>query len=104
MKNETKGIVLAILAAMVSGIAIPANKLFIVNLDPTVFTAIRAVIIGVIFLALSLYQSKTSHKKFKEVPWKYLLSIAIIGGAFAFILYFNGLSLTTAGRAASRPA
>jgi drug/metabolite transporter (DMT)-like permease len=100
MKNETKGIALALLAAVLSGIAIPANKLFIVTLDPTVFTAVRAIIIGAVFLAISLYQSRTSRRKFKEVPWKYLLSIAVIGGAFAFILYFNGLSLTTAGRAA----
>jgi len=100
MKNETKGMLLAVMAATISGIAIPANKLFIVSLDPTVFTAIRAIIIGVIFLALSFYQSKRSRTKFKKVSWKYLLAIAVIGGAFAFILYFNGLSLTTSGRAA----
>lgn len=100
MQKETKGILLAIAAAIISGISIPLNKLFIVNLDPTVFTAVRAIIIGVIFFAIAFYQSHTSKKKFKSVSWKYLLSIAIIGGAFAFLLYFNGLALTTAGRAA----
>jgi drug/metabolite transporter (DMT)-like permease len=84
----------------VSGIAIPLNKLFIVNLDPTVFTAVRAVIIGLIFLLLSFYQSGKSHRRFRKVSWGYLLAIAVIGGAFAFLLYFNGLALTTAGRAA----
>ena len=96
MKNETKGIVLAILAAIVSGISIPANKYFIVNLDPTVFTAVRAVIIGLVFLVISLYQSTANKTSFKKVPWKYLLVIAVVGGAFAFLLYFNGLALTTA--------
>jgi drug/metabolite transporter (DMT)-like permease len=100
MNKETKGIVLALLAAVVSGIAIPVNKLFIVTLDPTVFTAVRAVIIGIAFLAISTFQSKSSKRKFKSVPWTYLLSIAVIGGALAFLLYFNGLELTTAGRAA----
>jgi drug/metabolite transporter (DMT)-like permease len=100
MKNETKGMLLALAAAIISGVTIPLNKYFIVNLDPTVFTAVRAVIIGVVFLAIALYESGTKHKKFKKVPWKYLLAIAVIGGAFAFLLYFNGLVLTTAARAA----
>jgi len=100
MKNETKGTILAILAAVISGIAIPLNKFFIVDLDPTVFTAVRSIIIGVIFLIISLWQAKSSHRKFKTVSWKYLLAIAAIGGAFAFLLFFNGLRLTTAGRGA----
>jgi len=100
MKKEIRGTVLALLAAVVSGIAIPANKLFIVTLDPTVFTAVRAIIIGAIFFFIASYQSKFSYKNFKKVSWKYLLAIAIVGGAFAFILFFNGLALTTAGRAA----
>jgi drug/metabolite transporter (DMT)-like permease len=100
MKNENIGTLLALLAAVISGISIPANKLFIVNLDPTVFTAIRAVIIGTIFFFISLYQSKFDLKNFKKVSWKYLFAIAIIGGVFAFLLFFNGLKLTTAGRGA----
>ena len=98
MKNETKGTILALLAAVVSGIAIPANKFFIVDLDATVFTAIRAIIIGTIFLFISIYQSRHSQKReFKRVPWSYLIAIAAIGGAMAFLLFFNGLKLTTAG-------
>lgn len=100
MKKENKGTILALLAAIVSGISIPLNKLFIVNLDPSVFTAVRAVIIGVAFLFIVLYQSRTKHIPFKKVPWKYLIAIAIIGGSFAFLLYFTGLQLTTASRAA----
>ena len=44
--------------------------------------------------------ARKSKTKFKKVPWKYLIAIAVIGGSFAFLLYFNGLKLTTAGRAA----
>ncbi|MGD0728767.1 MAG: DMT family transporter [Candidatus Micrarchaeaceae archaeon] len=100
MEKETKGIILALLAAIVSGISIPLNKLFIVNLDPSVFTAVRALIIGSVFLMIALYVSKTNRKPFKKVSWKYLIAIAIIGGSFAFLLYFTGLQLTTASRAA----
>ncbi len=100
MNREKKGIILAILAAIVSGISIPANKFFIVNLDPSVFTAVRSVIIGIGFLAISAYPAVKEHKPFSKAPWKYLIAIAVIGGAAAFWLYFTGLQLTTAGRAA----
>ena len=66
---------MALLTAVVSGIAIPVNKIFVVDLDPTVFTAVRALIIGVIFLALSLITSKGANKL--VVSWKYLAAIAI---------------------------
>ncbi len=98
MKKETAGTILALLTAFISGLAIPANKLFVVDLDPTVFTAIRALVIGIVFFIFASLQSK--RKKFKKVPWGYLLAIAIIGGSFAFLMFFTGLKLTTTGRAA----
>ena len=100
MKKETSGTILALLTALISGFAIPVNKLFVVGLDPTVFTAVRALIIGIVFLILASYQSKFDFRKFKHVPWKYLVGIAVIGGSFAFLLFFTGLQLTTAGRGA----
>jgi len=93
-------VTLALLAAVVSGISIPANKFFIVNLSPAVFTAVRAVIIGTVFLVIASYQARKHRRKFKVVPWSYLIAIAVIGGAAAFLIYFTGLQLTTAGRAA----
>lgn len=99
MNREAFGTILAILTAVISGFAIPVNKIFVVNLDPTVFTAVRAVIIGVIFLVLSLVTKGFSKEKLK-VDWKYLALIAIIGGSFAFLLFFTGLKFTTGGRAA----
>jgi drug/metabolite transporter (DMT)-like permease len=100
MKNkELYGTLLAIFAAIISGIAIPLNKIFVVDIDPTVFTAVRAVIIGLAFLLLSLATHGISKKEIKS-NWKYLVLIAIVGGAFAFLLFFTGLKFTTAGRAA----
>lgn len=100
MNKQTLGILLALCTAVLSGIAIPANKLFIVKTDPAVFTAVRGIIIGVLFLALSLWLNRGKKTKLFKVDWKYLAGIAVIGGAAAFLLYFNGLQLTTASRAA----
>ena len=100
MKKETLGTILALLTAVISGIAIPLNKVFVVQADPAVFTAIRALIIGLIFLAFARWSSRKSKSGFKKVPWKYLILIGVIGGGLAFLLYFSGLSLTTSSRAA----
>jgi drug/metabolite transporter (DMT)-like permease len=100
MKKETLGTILAILTAMISGFSIPLNKIFVVNVEPAVFTAVRALIIGLIFLAFALWKSKKAKSSFKKVPWKYLVLIGLIGGGLAFLLYFTGLSLTTSSRAA----
>jgi drug/metabolite transporter (DMT)-like permease len=100
MKNkELLGTTLAIFAAVISGIAIPINKVFVVDIDPAVFTAVRAVIIGLVFLLISFATHGMSRKLLKQ-DWKYLALIAVIGGALAFLLFFTGLKFTTAGRAA----
>lgn len=98
--KEAVGTTFAVMTALVSGIAIVANKFFIVSLDPTLFTALRALIIGLGFLLISLFKSNFKVKDFKKVPWKYLLAIGVIGGGLAFLLFFSGLKVTTAGRAA----
>jgi len=100
MNKEKYGTFFAIIAAIISGFSIPLNKMFIVNLDPSVFTAVRSLIIGIAFFLIASYKSKFNFKKFKKVSWKHLIAIAVVGGSFAFLLFFSGLSLTTSGRAA----
>jgi drug/metabolite transporter (DMT)-like permease len=100
MNKEKYGTFFAIVAAIISGFSIPLNKMFIVNLDPSVFTALRSLLIGIVFFLIASYSAKFNFKKFKKVSWKYLIAIAVVGGSFAFLLFFSGLSLTTSGRAA----
>jgi len=100
MNKEKYGTFFAIVAAIISGFSIPLNKMFIVNLDPSVFTALRSLLIGIVFFLIASYKSKFNFKKFKKVSWKYLMAIAVVGGSFAFLLFFSGLNLTTSGRAA----
>lgn len=106
LSKETLGTALALCTAIISGFAIPVNKIFVTGLDPAVFTATRALIIGVVFLFLSFWQRRwkfwifSGFRRFPRVPWKYLIGIGVIGGGFAFLAYFTGLSFTTAGRAA----
>ena len=105
--KEVVGTTAAIITAVISGFAIPLNKIFVVDLDPIVFAAIRALIVGAVFLAMSyafhrddLNLGRNKTKGFKSLPWAYLLAIGLIGGCFAFMLFFSGLQLTDVGRAA----
>lgn len=100
MKKEAMGTILALTAAIISGFAIPMNKIFVVGLDPLIFTAIRALVIGIIFFILASSQANFKYKNFKKISWKWLIAIGIIGGGMAFLFYFTGLKFTTVGRAA----
>lgn len=99
MNKEGIGTLLAFGTAIISGFSIFANKFFVIGLDPTVFTALRAIIIGLLFLSLSLIFNSWKDKENSKVRWGYLIFIGIVGGGIAFLLFFSGLKLTTGGRA-----
>lgn len=98
-KTEAAGTALALLTAVVSGVAIPLNKVFVVDMDPIVFTAVRALLIGLFFFFISGVQTKFDYSSLKK-NWSWLLAIGFIGGGLAFMLFFSGLKLTTSGRGA----
>ena len=100
-KNEVRGTFLILLTAFVSGFSIIANKFFVAKIDPLVFTALRGLFIGLIFLLISFYfYRKEGSKEFKKTSWANLLLIGAVGGAFAFWLFFSGLKMTSGVRAA----
>ncbi|NIO44016.1 MAG: EamA family transporter [Candidatus Aenigmarchaeota archaeon] len=99
MNKENIGTLFAIITAIVSGFAFVANKFFLMSLDPTLFTSLRTFFVGIGFFLISFYKNKLSFKNFNKVSWKILLLIGFVAG-FAFLTFFNGLKLTTAGRAA----
>lgn len=99
MNREKTGIILAVIAAIISGFSIFANKIFIVSAEPVAFTFIRSLIIGAVFLGIIMITKNKKNKK-QKTNWKALVAIGLIGGAIAFVLFFSGLKMTTAGRAA----
>ncbi|MBI4173387.1 MAG: DMT family transporter, partial [Candidatus Aenigmarchaeota archaeon] len=96
LDHEAKGTALAFAAAIISGFAIFANKIFVVDLDPLVFTAVRAMLVGALFFSLSIATHGFSQGRPNGKVWQYLLAIGIVGGGLAFYLFFSGLQLTTA--------
>ena len=93
-----KGIKYALLSALISGVAIFYNKQVLVKgIDPLIFNIIKngstAILLSMVLLAGGKINRLT--QDFKK-SWKELLGIAAIGGSLPFLLYFTGLTQTSA--------
>jgi drug/metabolite transporter (DMT)-like permease len=89
-----KGILLALLAAFISGFSIFLNKiaLDVIN-PPLVFTTVKNVSVGLLILGWILTSGKWKIiKNLNHRETGLLALIGIIGGALPFYLFFTGLS------------
>lgn len=105
MNNLTpmqKGIYLAMLTAAISGFSVFLNK-FAVSAwsNSSVFTTGKN-LIAVVFLisVMALFGKFSELKNLSKKNWFLLVAIGFIGGSLPFLLFFKGLSLTSAGSAA----
>jgi drug/metabolite transporter (DMT)-like permease len=100
MKN--KGVYFALLTSLVSGISVFFNKFATAEFkDPYVFTALKNV--GVAFLFLGIIAIPKFWKELKSLgkkDWANLIIIAVVGGSIPFLLFFKGLTMTSAVNAA----
>ncbi|PIY97104.1 MAG: hypothetical protein COY66_01300 [Candidatus Kerfeldbacteria bacterium CG_4_10_14_0_8_um_filter_42_10] len=99
--NLQKGILLAFGAALVSGVANFVNKSGVTAVkDPFVYTTIKNLITaGLLLAVLLLFKNIKQLKALKKQDWLKLTVIGLIGGGIPFLLFFKGLSLTSAGSA-----
>jgi drug/metabolite transporter (DMT)-like permease len=94
--RKNKGIIFALIASIISGIAIFYSKISLIKVDPLVLTTSRNLYVGVLFIFLFL--SKNKLKEIKSLSKKDLISlivIGIIGGAIPFCLFFTGLKFAS---------
>ena len=96
--NKSKGIYLALIAALISGVSIFINK-FAVDIirEPLVFTTIKNT--GVAFLIAGFLLVSGKWKKIKKLKKKEVVLlglIGVIGGSIPFYLFFTGLSMIPA--------
>lgn len=93
-----KGIYLALMAAVISGVSIFVNKFAVEAIkQPLVFTTIKN--IGVALLLITIIVMTGKWKKLlilKKNEIVKLFLIGIIGGSIPFYLFFTGLSQTSA--------
>ncbi len=103
--QRSRGIAVAVGAAVISGFAVFVNGLAVQRFaDATVYTTAKNLIAGAA-LAIALVATTTvsSIRRPAAVPrsaWPALAVIALVGGAVPFVLFFEGLARATSTNAA----
>jgi drug/metabolite transporter (DMT)-like permease len=92
--HYNKGILLAILTALISGTANFANGMVVKGIDPLVHNVVKNGLVGLAVLAVIMVSAD-----WKKIPtltkkqWRNLGLIALIGGSLPFWLFFSGVKL-----------
>lgn len=95
MSKYYKGILLVIITALISGFSIFLNKYGVNNIDATLFTGLKNIFVGSLFVLLILVNRDwASIKNITKQQWKKLILVGIFGGSIPFVLFFQGLKLT----------
>ncbi|MBU2100367.1 DMT family transporter [Candidatus Micrarchaeota archaeon] len=98
--NQSKGIILVLLTAIISGISIFLNAFAVKGFNPFVFTGMKNLIVAVFLISLIVLSGQlNSLKNLTRKQWLNLSLIGLIGGSVPFLLYFYALKLTTASTA-----
>lgn len=99
--KENKGILLVLMTAFISGVAIFINKFGVSEINPYLFTGLKNALVAVFLFSLiwGTREIKTL-KVLSRKNWLVLFLIGLIGGCLPFLLFFKGLSLTSPAQAA----
>lgn len=85
---------LAVITAFVSGLSIFLNKFGVSVGSPTVFTGTKNGLVALGLLAIVFARNELKGLSAKDMTK--LASIGLIGGSIPFVMFFQGLALTTA--------
>ena len=96
------GIVLAVGAALISGLAIFLNAFAVKQLpDPAVYTTLKNAVAAIVLIGAALAlggirDARTIDRR----RWPVVLAVGVVGGSVPFILFFTGLAQASAPSAA----
>ena len=97
--SQRNGILLVLTTAIISGVSVYVNSIAVKFSNPYVFTGMKNLVVGVAFLSLILALKEWKRlRHLTRRDWWRLLAIGFIGGAVPFLLFFKGLSMTTAAK------
>ena len=106
MTARARGIALAFVAALISGISIYVNGHAVKHFgDATVYTTAKNAVAGVLLLAVALAapargRSASVVARGAGRRWLGYVAVAVVGGSIAFVLFFEGLARAQATQAA----
>jgi len=98
--DERKGILFALATAAVSGVSIFVNKFGVKEFDAFLFTTLKNSLVAVFLICLVLALGQWPElKRLSRKQWLLLAAIGLVGGSIPFLLFFQGLQLTSAAAA-----
>ncbi len=99
--SQRQGIMLALGAAIVSGISIYVNKFGVVQIrDPFIYTTVKnSVVVLGLLAAVGLLASWKELRGLTPTQWLAWIGLGVIGGGVPFLLFFQGLSSASAASA-----
>jgi drug/metabolite transporter (DMT)-like permease len=100
--SRSWGIVLAIGAALISGLAIYLNAFAVKQLpDAAVYTTLKNAVAAIVLIALALgLGTARDVRAIDRRRWPAVVAVGVIGGSVPFILFFTGLAQASAPGAA----
>lgn len=101
MLQKNKGRLLVLGTAIISGFSIFINKFGVSVANPYGVTFLKSATVAVL-LCVAIFSMKDFQllKSLKKKQWRFLIIVGIIGGGVPFLLFFKGLSMTSAASAA----
>jgi len=99
--SRNQGIMLALGAAIVSGISIYVNKFGVAQIsDPFIYTTVKnSVVVVGLLAAVGLLASWKELRDLTPAQWLAWIGLGVIGGGVPFLLFFQGLSSASAASA-----
>jgi drug/metabolite transporter (DMT)-like permease len=89
-----KGLILALITAIISGFSVFANGLFVTKVDPVMFAFSRNLLVAIIFTFGILFSHyKMELMRLTKSSWIKLGLIGLVGGGLPFALFFSGLAM-----------
>ncbi|MFA6027899.1 MAG: DMT family transporter [Patescibacteria group bacterium] len=96
-----KGIILILTTAVISGFSIFINQFGVKVINSDIFAGLKNITVALLlFAVILLFREWVNFKKLSKKDWLTLIIIGLVGGSVPFLMFFKGLSLSTAPEAA----
>ncbi len=94
--EKGKGILLVLLAALISGISIFLNSFAVRGINPFIFTTLKNSVVAVLlFSFIALAARKELHNFLDKSTLGKLALVGLVGGSIPFALFFYALSISS---------
>ena len=95
------GYTLIFMTALISGFSIFVNKFGVQGFNPFLYAGIKNALVAIaLFSVIIAFHWRKELAKLNQKDWRDLFIIGAVGGSVPFLLFFYGLTITTAAKAA----